>query len=230
MNSDGKAARRLTDAPAADESPAVSPDGRYIVFTSTRAGKRNLWRIDLDGSNPKQLTSGDSDKSPAISPDGRWVIYEALQSGLPQLWKVALDGGDPVHLTDGPARLPAVSPDGKLIAYMYEDSQASGQRKIAVIPLAGGAPLHTLSYKPLLINFNLGWMPDSRALLYVHNGDGQAGTNLWRLPLDGSPPQPLTDLQSDQQIWSFDITRDGKQFVIARGTATTDVVLIKENN
>ena len=37
--------------------PAVSPDGRYIVFSSASAGTTDIWRMDIDGGNPKQLTS-----------------------------------------------------------------------------------------------------------------------------------------------------------------------------
>jgi TolB protein len=229
MNSDGSNRRQLTDSPAADESPVVSPDGRYLVFTSMRTGQLNLWRIDLEGNNPKPLTSGGMETAPAFSPDGRWVIYEAMQGGLPQLWQVSIEGGSPVKLSDGPARLPAVSPDGKLIAYMYEDRQANGQRKVAVMPFAGGAPVQTLTYTPLLISLYLRWSPDGGSLIYVYNDQKQAGANLWRLPLDGSPLQPLTNFEGEQ-LWAFDVTRDGKRFVVARGTATTDVVLIKENN
>ena len=46
----------------------------------------------------------------------------------------------------------------------------------------------------------------------------QASANLWRVPLDGGPAKPVTNFKNEQ-IWSFDLLRDGKQFVIARGTA-----------
>ena len=44
--------RQLTDGAFNDFSPSVTPDGRYVVFTSDRSGKRCTWRVDIDGSNP----------------------------------------------------------------------------------------------------------------------------------------------------------------------------------
>jgi TolB protein len=52
----GKIAR-LTQNQGTNEKPAWSPNGRYIVFSSTRGGKRQLWVVSADGSNPRQITS-----------------------------------------------------------------------------------------------------------------------------------------------------------------------------
>jgi len=51
------ASRVITSGPGEKESPAFSPDGRKIVFTSNRAGKKQLWVMDLNGGNPRQLTT-----------------------------------------------------------------------------------------------------------------------------------------------------------------------------
>ncbi|WP_332019652.1 M20/M25/M40 family metallo-hydrolase [Kaistella sp.] len=52
----GKITRKFTDSPGYDAETVVSPDGKYIVFTSTRSGDLELWRMDIDGKNLKQLT------------------------------------------------------------------------------------------------------------------------------------------------------------------------------
>lgn len=52
----GKITKKLTDSPGYDAEAVVSPDGKYIVFTSTRSGDLELWRMDIDGKNLKQLT------------------------------------------------------------------------------------------------------------------------------------------------------------------------------
>lgn len=71
----------------------------------------------------------------------------------------------------------------------------------------------------------LRWTSDGRALTYVDNRDGVA--NLWSLPLDGNPPEQLTDFKEDQIFW-FDWSRDGGHLACARGVTTSEVVLIKD--
>ena len=74
----------------------------------SRAGKANIWRMDIDGGNPKQLTN-DGGFFPDVSPDGRWVIYTVLVPGEARLWKVSIDGGEPVRLTDNNSVLEVVA-------------------------------------------------------------------------------------------------------------------------
>jgi serine/threonine protein kinase/Tol biopolymer transport system component len=226
MNDDGSNPRQLTDSLADDTLPAVSPDGRYIVFTSNRSGKLNLWRMDMDGGNLKQLTNSVA-LEPDFSPDGRWVACIFLQSGKMTLWKVPVDGDSPVQLTETFANAPAVSSDGKLIAYFYYDEYAEKKTKVIIIPSDGGAPVKVLDYTPAAPpNVGLQWSPDDSSIIYQ---DGrQGGANLWRLPLNGSPATQLTDFKSEQ-IWNFYFMRDGRQLVCARGTTTSDVVMISES-
>ncbi|HEV2666518.1 MAG TPA: protein kinase, partial [Blastocatellia bacterium] len=67
MDQDGKNQRQLTTAETRiDRYPAVTPDGRYIVFVSTRTGNSNIYRYDLSSGEQKQLTSGASEEFPAV--------------------------------------------------------------------------------------------------------------------------------------------------------------------
>ncbi|MDQ3221794.1 MAG: DPP IV N-terminal domain-containing protein, partial [Acidobacteriota bacterium] len=184
---------------------------------------QNLWRMDLDGGNPRQLTSGNSDYGAAVSPDSKWVIYNSNISGRPALWKVSIDGGDPVQLTEYAAENPEVSPDGTLIACQYREATNSPWR-YAIIPYDGGKPLKIFD----LAADNEGdirWSPDGRLLTYANLRNGVS--NIWGFPLDGSPPKQLTDFKADY-IYNFKWSPDGKQLVLARGTTTSDVVLIKD--
>jgi Tol biopolymer transport system component len=69
------------------------------------------------------------------------------------------------------------------------------------------------------------WAPDSRAIVY-RDTKGDV-SNLWRLPLDGSPPTQFTDFKSDT-IRNFSYSRDGKHIALSRGNVTRDAVLITE--
>jgi len=223
MNADGSDQRQLTRNARRSSGSVVSPDGRYIVFASTRTGERHIWRINIDGSDPKQLTSDHDDQYPCLTPDGQWVIYVNADSGV-SLWKVPIDGGAPVQITNYYTYRPSISPDGKLIAAIFIDEHSTPKRYYAsIIPFEGGKPSRQFDFPPSRMRYI--WTPDSRALIYI---DTRAGvSNLWQQPIDGSAPKQITDFTSDQIFW-FDYTRDHHQLAIARGTQTSDVVLIND--
>ena len=72
MKPNGANLERLTDSPAYDDQAAFSPDGRQLVFVTSRAGgTADLWTLDLQTRRAKPLTSGPGgDFRPAWSPDG----------------------------------------------------------------------------------------------------------------------------------------------------------------
>ncbi|HLN98618.1 MAG TPA: protein kinase [Pyrinomonadaceae bacterium] len=217
MNSDGTDKKQLTFDPSLDLSPAMTPNGRYILFSSGRTGKSSvldMWRMDADGSHPKQLTNGIEDAGPQSSPDSMWVVYGNEVSGKYILWKVAIDGGNPVQLTNKSSRSPVVSPDGRWIACLYWDEQSDSPEQIAVIPFEGGGSIKAFSTHQNGFLQDVRWMPDGRAISYVDTrGDV---SNIWSQPIDGGPARQLTNFK-DQIIFSHDWSHDGKQLVFARG-------------
>ena len=227
MEQDGEDQKQLTANAGANLYPWATPDGRYIVFTSTRArSTRSIWRMDADGGNLKRLTGGPGDILPQSSPDGQWVIFHSTRAGSIRLWKVSIDGGEPVRLTDKITFNPTVSPDGSLIACGYREDQPNMPIKIAIIPFAGGDLVKVLDIPQSLHGVaGLRWTPDGRALTYIDTINGVS--NIWSLPLDGGKPVQLTDFKTDQIFW-FDFSRDGKQLALSRGTQTSDVILIKD--
>ncbi|MCI0339156.1 MAG: DPP IV N-terminal domain-containing protein, partial [Acidobacteria bacterium] len=226
MDQEGKNNIQLTTSETrADRYTTVSPDGRYIVFVSTRTGNSNLYRLDLQTGDQLQLTNGVSEEFPEISPDGKWVIYTATGSINFTLWKVAIDGGAPVQLTDRLSVWPDVSPDGQWIACWYR-SDPSERWRIAIIPISGGSPVKVLQVPTTAETpIPMRWMPDGKGISYVDTRDGIS--NILTQPLDGSAPRQLTNFTSDRIFW-FDWSQDGKQLACSRGTVTTDVVLINE--
>jgi len=232
MNPDGTARRRLISDIYWDGDPAISPDGRYIVFSSNRPRGGTvpfLWRMDLDGSNLTQLTSGE-DTVPDISPDGRWVIFSSWVPG-PRgitgqgLWKVSIDGGAPVQLTDYNTQAAEYSPDGNwIVATVFDDQVTPKRWRNAIIPAAGGAPVKQFD-RPNYAYQYARWTRDGRYLSYV--GNPAIPSNIWLQPVAGGEPRKLTDFKTDM-IFRHAWSRDGKTLTVVRGNRTTDVVLMKD--
>src|SRR5438094_252887 len=222
INSDGSGQKQLTANDGANYHPEVSPDGRYIAFTCYRGGLFKICRMDADGSNLTQLTQGDGASFPNWSPDGQWVYYDVLASGSSTLWRVRADGRDPMSLTNRYSRGPTVSPDGFSIGCIYWDDQAASLR-YAVIPSGGGAPIKLFGNPDPNHQRRPRWTSDNQGLLYVDTRDG--ASNVWLQALKTTEPKPITSFESDQ-IFDFDLSPDGKQLVITRGTTVSDVVLI----
>jgi Tol biopolymer transport system component len=229
-NADGTAAKQLTADAFTEGLGCVSPDGRYAVFSSNRSGSFNIWRMDLGSGEQKQLTQGaETDSQPDCTPDGQWVVFRSLRQGKSTFWKVPLAGGIPEQLVDKSSTWAAVSPDGKLIALRYLDDQAKAN-KIAVIPFAGGEPIKTLEVSVAFRDVGLGWTADSKAIIYADaRGDGDnSADNIWSVPIDGGASKHLTNFNSGL-IFAFQVSRDGKQIAITRGTQTDDVILIRDS-
>ncbi len=106
-------------------SPAWSPDGKQIVFSTNFTGRMNLWKVTATGGWPLQLTvSDDRRRGAAWSPDGKEIVFEQDFGGSEYYNLFAInDGGVPVNLTNTPdisENAPLFSPDGKTIALSYK--------------------------------------------------------------------------------------------------------------
>jgi Tol biopolymer transport system component/DNA-binding winged helix-turn-helix (wHTH) protein len=221
MQADGESARHLLEHDS--YYFRVSPDGRHIVFSSfqgSEAGLGTLWAVDIDGGNLRKLTSDGGAMD--FSPDGKSIVYASSRYDIVTLWKVAADGGKPVQLTDSWATFPSVSPDGKTIAYLTRDD-TTAKPAIALMPFEGGRPRQVLNTR--VAPGPLRWTPDGKALLYVL--DQNSAWNIWRQSLSGGSAEQVTDFKS-QRIFAFDLSRDGKQLALARGTINSQAVLLRD--
>lgn len=225
MDANGTSQQQLTLDAGGDYASAVSPDGRYVLFTSNRRGAFNIWRMGVDGSDPVQLTNGSGEYSSAVTPDGRWVLYISVRDRT--TWKVPIEGGQPVFVSDKYRSGVVVSPTGKWLAYWRRDTQPGSPYRIAVAPLEGGPPAKIFDLAPDtdLENGDLRWTPDGRALTYEANRAGVG--NIWLQPLDGGPPRQLTDFKSER-IFQSDWSHDGQTLAVSRGAYAFDLVLIDD--
>ena len=139
------------------------------------------------------------------------------------LWRVPVEGGTAEQLTHYGSIFPAISPDGKWVAFVFAGSSPTG---IGIIPATGGRPVKTfnLSYSSPGGTPVLRWSPAGDAIDYIDARDGVA--NIWRQPLDGGQPRRISDFASGL-IFNFAWSTDGKDLAVARGSTTSDVVRIR---
>jgi Tol biopolymer transport system component len=218
-NADGSASRQLTSDRGAALYPRACPDGRTILFTSLRVtGSIHVWRMDPEGGNLRQVTSGSGEMFPECSPDGKWLAYAQMNVDTPTIWKAPIEGGTPVRLSEEVVACPSVSPDGKRIASTYFGGDKRG---VAIRSFEGGKPSQHFDLPAVQVR----WSPDGAALLYQKSEAGVS--NIWAQPIAGGAPKKLTGYKADE-IFLFDISRDGKQLALSRGAVNNDVVMIRD--
>ena len=100
MNLAGTEQKQLTAPGSVDSVLNVSNDGRYIVFHSNRNGGFDIWRMNIDGGNPVQLTFGRQNYQPFVSTDNVYVYYKSWENGAGELRRVSIDGGKPEIIND----------------------------------------------------------------------------------------------------------------------------------
>jgi Tol biopolymer transport system component/DNA-binding winged helix-turn-helix (wHTH) protein len=233
INADGTDRVQLTaNAGQDNNNPSFSRDGRFVVFTSSRTGTTQIWRMDIDGRNQKQLTFGENSnervQSPALSPDGSEIFFVKRGAGQSAIWKISVEGGNAVqvsHLTNAtPEGFVSISPDGKRLAYHHisDKPEADGENnlfQIGVLPTDGNS-------EPQIFNLPMRrpfvqWTSDTAF-------DYAVGTfntsSIWRQNLTGGEPQRLLDFPD--RIFNFAWSPDGKNLVVARGKQQGDAILI----
>ncbi len=127
IKSDGTGLKRLTNSAGYDAEGSYSPDGKQIVFTSSRDGDPDLFIMDADGSNVRQLTNVPGyDGGPFFSPDAKWVIFRSdrQKEHMLQLFAISVDGKREVQLTNNLEQVnwcPFFHPSGKYLVWSGAD-------------------------------------------------------------------------------------------------------------
>lgn len=220
MNADGSEQKPLSElSGVVTNSPRVSPDGRHIFYLAHSGKNLQLWRMEIDGTRPVQLTDAYSGvEAFALTPDGRWIIYDLYAPGI---WKMPVEGGTATKLSDTSTWFVEISPDGRLLALNTYVGQTT-QPRLTILKFDDLSTIKTFDL-PITVDGDLDFSADSRALIYADTREGVS--NLWRLPLDGSPARQITDFNADV-IGPFAYSRDGKQLAVSRGSTIRDALII----
>jgi dipeptidyl aminopeptidase/acylaminoacyl peptidase len=194
-----------------------------------KPGFSQLFWVPADGGAPTQLTFGATHAGGPVSwtPDGRSILFSANLSKNwarepvnSEIYRMSIDGGAPVALTsrDGPDAAPAVSPDGRYVAYIgYDDKKLGYQNtQLSVMNLDGSGKRVLTGSLDRSVGSPV-WAPDSRSV-YVQVED--RGTNkVERVGLDGSIREVATGLNGG----GLDRPYAGGEFDVARRSGTVAI-------
>ena len=181
-----------------------------------------IWRVNIDGSDLRQLTVGGRNHSPHPTPDGPFVVYVSTRDSKDLIWRVSIDGGEPVKLTDKEYSSPRISPDGKFIACGHK-ADANSPEQLAILRFDDGKPLKLFDVsRTATLSDGIRWTPESDAVCYRDSGNG-----VWRQPIEGGSPKRLEGLP-EEKAYIYDWSRDGKLFAFTRGREIGDAVLLRD--
>lgn len=192
-----------------------------------KPGYDQIFSVSTDGGAPIQLTFGPTNAGGQIAwaPDGRSIIFSAdlsknweRDAQRRDIYRISIDGGKPVALTDrnGPDEHPAVSPDGRYIAWTGFDDRGVGyQNTFLSIMNIDGSEKRVISGAHDVSVENFVWAPDSRSVLIFYEDHGK--NHIARLGLDGSfRPLPVDVAGTElDRPYEGDIGGAG-QFTVAR--------------
>ena len=191
-NPDGSDPRPLTHNQGYNAESTISPDGKKIVFTSTRNGDLDIYVMDSDGRNVKQLTHElGYDGGPFWSRDGQWIVYRAnhpetkediadykdllkqnlIRPTTLELWVMKADGSHKRQITHlGAASFaPYFFPDGKRIIFSSNvaDPKGMGNFELYAVNL-DGSNLERITFSPAFDGFPM-FSPDGKKLVFSSN-------------------------------------------------------------
>lgn len=209
MDADGHAGHALTNDRSIAQSPAWSPEGSLLLFTSWRGGNGpQIWVLSPEQKKPF-LVSGRSglNTSSAYSPDGQHIACTLSLDGNAEIYVLDARGGNPRRITSHRAidTSPSWSPTGRELAFT---SDRSGKPQIYVVDADGGSP-QRLTFDQDYTD-SPAWSPKGDRMAFVTRVGG--GFDIWTCRADGSGGAPVvTGGNNENPRWSA----DGRHLVFA---------------
>ena len=201
INADGTGLLQLTNDPGFDDSPAISPDGRQIIFLTARHDpqprfpnlKYEIYIMDIDGGNLKRLTNSEAGEDhPSWSPDGSQILFDADYDGdgFYEIYSMDQDGTNVTRLTTNAAndQFADWSPDGLRISFA---SDRNGNWDIFVMD-ADGSNQQALTGD---LDWELfpAWSPDGSQIAFTGLAPNSRNTDVFLMNADGTGFRQLTD-------------------------------------
>jgi eukaryotic-like serine/threonine-protein kinase len=210
------AARAVQIAPASEIWNGIewTPDGNFI-YCSKAGGKFDIWTMNSNGTNQKQVSSGEGAKyNPQMTRDGRFIVFCLSRRGISNIWRMDADGSNVKQLTNGSTEFrPTLSPDGRWIIYEKLENNLHALWKVSI---EGGAPVQLTN----TLSFTLAVSPRDGMIAYFFN-DTEA--NMLRkvaiISSDGGKPLKTFAMPPTADSSKMHFTPDGRAvaFLDSRG-------------
>ncbi len=208
--------RDLTNDTAFDRYPRWSPDGKKIAFISDRGGSHEIWTIDADGTNPKQVTFTNSKGAtfPHWSADGNRMLFRFNQQNfifdLNKDWNEQKPSALPALPNNGKFTAWDWSPDGKMLIGTFSD----GLHGTGIYSFASNRyePVSEMEEIPM-------WLPDSRRITFASKG------KVYILDVVTKKMSEIP-LRSSDEIRNSGVSRDGSLLYFTSVSSESDIWML----
>lgn len=187
-----------------------TPDGENLIFGSNRSGNYRLWKVSTNGGEPELVNgAGEPATDPSLSADGSRLAYLRMEIDF-NIWRVPLENNrgiperaEKIIASFRRDRCPAISPDGRRISFVSNQSGAAQQ--VWTADADGKNQRQLTDFPDGSVATRAAWSPDGKFLAF----DAAAGTNnsaIYVLNVESGVPQKITDdaMDSIAPSWSSD--------------------------
>lgn len=230
--------RRLTTHSAVDDSPAFSPNGKWLAFVTRRDDTRgDIAVMRASGAGKRILTDRQgADRDPAWAPDGAHIAFARTPAsgGAEEVYELSLKNPVPQRLTVGGCRGPRYSPDGKFLCYSSIKDDPSGD--IWVMRMRDRVAV-ALTTGPSIDGFPT-WSDDGRWVYFARfsedtNQDGKVSTqdnaSIWRAEftgMDAAAPAHEAQLTSGRFYDLYPRMRNGLLYYATNEQGNFDIAAV----
>ncbi len=222
IDADGTQPRQLTKDSDLTFSFAVSPADDSLVFSTLQNGKASLATADAGGQNIRRMTDAALDISPVFAPGGADIVFRR-GTAPSTLWSISAKGERPAEqLTGYQATHPAISPDGKQIAFHFMDYGSPDPHwKLGLIDSRTHKFLNKLEFPMPVTHRDTAWNPKNNLLTLLFGGGESSGIFLWSV--ESGKVQTL-ETGAAGRIGSFAWSHSGNRLVFSQIFEKSDVV------